>query len=111
MLLDHLRDVEGFTCLLISNRLKTHEEVVKPHSIDRSIGYRRKIGIQEFDKDTVGKTLNWSRGHRHCPAVVTNGCVKSLIRGSHVDTESGGRIGHIEDGESVAGSVGGLWAG
>ena len=44
-------------------------------------------------------------------AVVTNGCVKSLVRGSHVDTESGGRIGHIEDGESVAGSVGGLWAG
>ena len=46
-----------------------------------------------------------------CTAVVTNGCVKSLVRGSHVDTESGGRIGHIEDGESVAGSVGGLWAG
>ena len=43
--------------------------------------------------------------------LVTNGCVKSLVRGSHVDTESGGRIGHIEDGESVAGSVGGLWAG
>ena len=45
------------------------------------------------------------------PAVVTNGCVKSLVRGSYVDIESGGRIGHIEDGESVAGSVGGLWAG
>ena len=52
---------------------------------------------------------NWLNGMSS--AVVTNGCVKSLVRGSHVDTESGGRIGHIEDGESVAGSVGGLWAG
>ena len=44
-------------------------------------------------------------------AVVTNGCVKSLVRGSHVDTESGGRIGHIEDGESVAGTIWGQVAG
>ena len=33
--------------------------------------------------------------------LVTNGCVKSLVRGSHVDTESGGRIGHIEDGDQL----------
>ena len=43
--------------------------------------------------------------------MVTNGCVKGLVRGSHVDTEVGGRIGHTEDGESVAGTVGGLWIG
>ena len=67
--------------------------------------------VQHGRRGTWKRTIVVERLGLLYSAVVTNGCVKSLVRGSHVDTESGGRIGHIEDGESVAGSVGGLWAG